>query len=48
MGVGGKADLLLDYFDSNQSREDVDLLLTCHPSHSLTTFAYRSSEVKDL
>ena len=41
----GKADLLSDYFDSKQSREAVDLLLTCHPSPSLTTFVFRSSEV---
>ena len=34
----GKADLLSDHFDSNQSREAVDLPLTCHPSPSLTTF----------
>ena len=27
-----KADLLLDHFDRVQSREAVDLLLTCHPS----------------
>ena len=26
----GKADLLSDHFDSKQSREAVDLLLTCH------------------
>ena len=44
----GKADLLLDHFDSKQSREAVDLLLTCHPSPSLTTFAFRSSEVRHL
>ena len=31
----GKADLLLDHFDSKPSREAVDLLLTCHPSPSL-------------
>ena len=37
----GKADLLSDHFDSKQSREAVDLLLTCHPSPSLTTFAFR-------
>ena len=37
----GKADLLSDYFDSKQSREAVDLPLTCHPSPSLTTFAFR-------
>ena len=42
----GRADLLSDYFDSKQSREAVDLLLTCHPSPSLTTFAFRSSEVR--
>ena len=41
----GKADLLSDHFDSKQSRETVDLPLTCHPSPSLTTFAFRSSEV---
>ena len=39
----GKADLLSDHFDSKQSREAVDLLLTCHPSPCLTTFAFRSS-----
>ena len=36
----GKADLLSDRFDSKQSRETVDLLLTCDPSPSLTTFAF--------
>ena len=44
----GKADLLSDYFDSKQSREAVDLLLTCHPSPILTTFAFRSNEVRRL
>ena len=44
----GKADLLSDHFDSKQSREAVDLPLTCHPSPCLTTFAFRSSEVKRL
>ena len=44
----GKADLLSDYFDSKQSREAVDLPLTYHPSPSLTTFAFRSSEVRRL
>ena len=29
----GKADLS-DHFDSNQSKESVDLPLTCHPSQS--------------
>ena len=38
----GKADLLLDHFDSKQSRETVDLWLTYHPSLSFTTFAFRS------
>ena len=44
----GKADLLSGHFDSKQSREVVDLPLTCHPSASLTTFAFRSSEVRHL
>ena len=44
----GKADLLSDNFDSKQSREAVDLPITCHPSPSLTTFAFRSSEVRHL
>ena len=43
----GKADIS-DHFDSKQSREAVDLLLTCHPSPSFTTFAFRSSEVRRL
>ena len=41
----GKADLLSDHFDSKQSREAVYLPLTCHPSPSLTTFAFRSIDV---
>ena len=44
----GKAYLLLDHCDSKQSREAVDLPLTCHLSPSLTTFAFRSSEVRRL
>ena len=44
----GKADLLSDHFDSKQYREGVDLPLTCHPSPSLTTFAFRSSEVRHI
>ena len=44
----GKADLLSDHFDSKQSREAVDLPLTCHPSPSLNTFVFRSSEVRRL
>ena len=43
----GKADLS-DHFDSKQSREAVDLSITCHPSHSFITFAFRSSEVMHL
>ena len=42
------SDLLSDHFDSKHSREAVDLLLTCHPSPSLTTFAFRPSEVRHL
>ena len=44
----GKADLLSDHSDSKQSREAVDLPLTCYPSPSLTTFAFRSREVRRL
>ena len=44
----GKADLLSDHFDSKQSREAVDLPLTCHPSPSLTTLAIKSREVRHL
>ena len=44
----GKADLLSYHFDRKQFREAVDLLLTCHPSPSLTTFAFRSREVRRL
>ena len=33
----GKADLLSDHFDSKQSRDAVDLPLTCHPFPSFTT-----------
>ena len=44
----GKVDLLSDHFDSKQFRESVDLLVTCHPSPSLITFAFRSIEVKRL
>ena len=44
----GKADLLSDHFDSQQSRAAVDLPLTCHPTPSFTTFAFRSSEVRCL
>ena len=44
----GKADLLSAHFDGKQSRDPVDLPSTCHPSPSLTTFVFRSLEVKRL
>ena len=44
----GKADLLSDHFDGKQSRESVDLPLTCHPSPSLTSFVSRWSEGRRL
>ena len=46
----GKADLLSDHFDgiSSPCRESVDLLLTSHLSLRLTTFAFRSTEVRRL
>ena len=43
-----KADLLSDHFEGKQSREAIDLPLTCHLSASLTTFVFRSSEVRHL
>ena len=44
----GKANLLSDHFDGKQSRESVDLPLTCHLSPKITSFAFRSSEVRRL
>ena len=44
----GNVDLLSDHFDGKQSRESVDLPLTCHISLSLTSLAFRSSEVRRL
>ena len=44
----GKADMLSAHFDGKQSRDPVDLPSTSHPSPSLTTFAFRSREVKRL
>ena len=44
----GTADLLSDHFDGKQSSESVDLPLTCHPFPRLTSFAFRSSEVRRL
>ena len=43
-----KAEMLSADFDGKQSRDPVDLPSTCHPSPSLTTFAFRSREVKQL
>ena len=50
-GAGGGiccADMLSAHFDGKQSRDPVDLPSTCHPSPSLTTFAFGSREVKRL
>ena len=44
----GKADMLSAHFDGKQSKDLVDLPSTCHLSPSLTTFAFRSREVKQL
>ena len=44
----GKAEMLWAHFDGKQSRDLVDLPSTCHPSPSLTTFTFRSREVKRL
>ena len=44
----GKADLLSAHFDGKHYRDPVDLPSTCHPSPSLTTFAFRSRKVKRL
>ena len=44
----GKADLLSDHCNSKQSREAVDLPLTCHPSPSLTTSAFRLRDFRRL
>ena len=40
--------MLSAHFEGKQSRDQVDLPSTCHPSPSLTTFAFRSREVKRL
>ena len=44
----GKADLRSDYFDGTQSRESVDLPLTCQPYPSITSLAFRSNEARRL
>ena len=41
-----KDDLLSDHFDGKQSRQSVDLPLTCHSG--LTNFVFKSSEVRRL
>ena len=38
----GMADMLSAHFDGKRSWDPVDLKSTCHPSPSLTTFAFRS------
>ena len=43
-----KAEMLSAHFDGKQSRDPVDLPSICYPSPSLTTFAFRSREVKRL
>ena len=50
MSCGNKivSKLKLFHFNSKQTREAVDLPLTCHPSPSLTTFALMSSDVRRL
>ena len=42
------SDLQSDHFDSKQSTDSVDLQLTCHPSFSIITLAFVSSEVRRL
>ena len=44
----GKADMLSAHFDGKQSRDPVDLPSACHSSPCLTTFPFRSREVKRL
>ena len=44
----GKADILSALFEEKQSRDPVDLPSMCHLFPSLTTFAFRSREVKRL
>ena len=56
IGAGGdlvcesdeKADMLSENLDGKQSRDPVDLPSTCHLSPRLTTFGFRSREVKML
>jgi hypothetical protein len=43
-----KAELLSSFFDSKQSREDIELPHSCHPLPKLTSFAFRSRAVLKL
>ena len=44
----GNTEMLSAHFDGKQSRDPVDLPSTCHPSSSLTTFAFRARQVRRL
>ena len=44
----GKAVILSDHFDTKQFRKSVNLSLSCHPSLSLITIAFRQREVSRL
>ena len=44
----GKAEMLSAYFDEKQTRDPIDLPSTCHPCPSLTTFTFRSREVRQI
>lgn len=44
----GKGELLSSYFDSKQSRDDLQLPSTCHPEPLFCSFAFRSKEVAGL
>ena len=46
--LDGKVDVLSAHFDSKQSRDPLVLPSTCLPSPSLTAFAFRSWEVRQL
>ena len=42
----GKAEMLSAHFNGKPSRDPIDLPSTSHPSSSLTSFAFRSREVR--
>ena len=44
----GEVNMLSAHFDGKHSSDPVDFPPTCHPSPSLTTFPFRSREVKRL